>query len=290
MKYLVILPLLAIFFLTHAQEEIIVFDNYNRSQDFDWSGFVDYKNHTKRSNQFIESLGFTGIETGIPYNLVKDNRDLINHLIFVDLNADKIPEVIYSGPSGGEPNVVEIFFKSHDHYKRVFSAMQGIVKPYWSNNKLSKLLTHDWGCCAENRIINSVYEVNYNEDNEPGFNRTLQIVENQGLTKPKNLLLKPVRFTSQNSNYKLRLAPSIDDTSYLGFLTEHEQLGNTLGTIDKGTEGLALGKSKDETGRVWWYVVISTKFKLNNSVMFLDDLDENSYYVGWMSSRYLIEK
>jgi len=68
-------------------------------------------------------------------------------------------------------------------------------------------------------------------------------------------------------------------------LTEHERLGNSPGTVNKGTLGNAY--SIDDTGRIWWYVAISTEYKLNESVLYMEDLHSNSYYVGWMSNRFL---
>ncbi|MEP2025782.1 MAG: hypothetical protein ABJH98_12135 [Reichenbachiella sp.] len=287
MRKIIIIALSTISLSTQAQKEILTFDQYNSSQNFDWRGYIDFGQHTERANEFIESLSKTGIEVTIPFELKKDNRELINKLKFVDLNADGVSEVVYSGPSGGEPNIVEIFQLKNQQYERVFSVMQGIIKPYWTDGKLTKLLTHDWGCCAENRIINSVYEVNYSKGGTPVFTKNLDIVENRGLAKPKQFLESSLNFKVKNDNYKLRLSPIIDDSTYLGYLTEHEKLGNSLGSVNKGTRGIAYAYSVDETGRTWWYVAISTEYKLNESVLYMEDLHSNSYYVGWMSSRFL---
>ncbi|MFY0602256.1 MAG: hypothetical protein JXR03_21460 [Cyclobacteriaceae bacterium] len=287
MRKIITIALFTISISIQAQEEILIFDEFNSSQNFDWRGYVDFGQHTERANEFIGSLSKTGIEVTIPFELKKDNRELINKLKFVDLDADGVSEVVYSGPSGGEPNIVEIFQLKKQQYERVFSVMQGIVKPYWTDGKLTKLLTHDWGCCAENRIINSVYEVNFDNAITPEFSKTLDIVENQGLTKPKQFLESALTFEVKNDNYKLRLSPNIDGSTYFGYLTEHEQLGNSLGTVNKGTQGIAYAYSIDVTGRTWWYVAISTEYKLNESVLYMEDLHDNAFYVGWMSSRFL---
>jgi hypothetical protein len=287
MRKFIILALIAISFSSLAQEEILTFDQYNSNQNFDWRGYINYDQHAERAIKFSESLSKMGNQVTIPFELKKDNQDLINKLQFVDLTADGVSEVIYSGPSDGEPNIVEIFQNRNDQYERIFSVMQGVVKPYWKDGKLSRLLTHDRGCCAENRIVNSVYQVNYHQGGTPVFTKVRDIIENQGMAKPKQFLDSPLIFEVENDNYKLRMSPIIDDSTYYGYLIEHERLGNTLGIVNKGTQGMAYAYSTDETGRTWWYVAISTKHELNDSVLYLDDLHDNSYYVGWMSSRFL---
>lgn len=287
MRHYIVLTIL--FFTNNllAQESILTFDKYNSSYNYDWRGFTTNVNHTKLANTFIEWLAESGEHLTIPYELKIDNRDLINKLNFVDINADGKFDAIYSGPSGGEPNIVMIFMFTNSKYKLALSLMQGIVKVNWQNNRVTSLLTHDWGCCAENRLISSEYMVEYSDDGMPIFNKTLDIVEIRRMTKPKMILQRPIEFVTQNNNYKIRLSPIIDDTTYLGFITENERLGNMLGTLEKGTKGKAYASETDETGRVWWYVAIKTDYPLNDSVLYMKDLARNSYYVGWISSRFV---
>jgi hypothetical protein len=204
----------------------------------------------------------------------------------VDLNNDGLQDIVFSGPSGGEPNIVYFFIQTNSGFEQVFEIMQGIEKVTWNGQLLNQVFTSDWGCCAEIHLMNTVYDVKYNGNNKPIFSKIFQSIEvRDELTKPKNHFSDPIQFKVNNDGYKLRLAPVIDDT------TEHQWVeitGNTFATLKQGTIGTALASQTDDTGRTWWYVSIDFDENVQNCILRTPDSFPTKV-IGWISSRYVMK-
>jgi hypothetical protein len=87
-----------------------------------------------------------------------------------------------------------------------------------------------------------------------------------------------------NDKYYLRLTPEIDTVDQV--FAEDMQPDNIIAEFKKGTRGTAYGQSKDETGRVWWFVEINPNDKPVKS-FFYDVNEKPTKLKGWMSSNYL---
>jgi hypothetical protein len=154
----------------------------------------------------------------------------------VDFNNDAISDIIYSGPWGGEGNIVHFFIRYDSGFQNIFTLKQGITKVVWKNNLIDKIYAHDWGCCADPTLKNQVYNVTY-ANNIPQFELIWESIElEEFIVKPKNYWEKPKRFEISNELYKFRGQPYIDDT------TQNYHLnitGNTIGLLEKGFRGSA---------------------------------------------------
>jgi hypothetical protein len=204
----------------------------------------------------------------------------------VDLNNDGLQDVVYSGTSGGEPNIVHLFLQTENGFEQVFEVMQSIDKVTWKGEFLDKVFVSTPGCCADYRLINSVYEVKYNSQNRPIFTKIFQSVEiGDELIKPKNYFNNLIQFEVNNDGYKLRLAPIIDNETEFHWL---EITGNTFATLKQGTRGTALASSLDETGRTWWYVEIDFNSNVQNCILTTPDQFPTKI-IGWLSSRFVTE-
>lgn len=268
--------------ITFSQNYIEVFDGYNSDYDFDWSGFNQYniklierfESYCKKNNMLTENIGM--IENF-------DDR-FADYIKTVDINSDSLLDIIYSGPSGGEPNVVYFFIQTESGFKNAFKAYQGVVKVEWNNGKIDKVFTHDWGCCADYRLFNTVYKANYIND-LLSFHEIYQSVEVNGMVKPKKYFDEPINFSIDNPNYNIRFQPLINDT------TENSLLGtkgNYIAKLPKSATGTAYGSKLDSTGRVWWYVSINPIF-LKNNILTNDKFNYPTHLIGWISSRYVIQ-
>ena len=104
---------------------------------------------------------------------------------------------------------------------------------------------------------------------------------------PSEYDIEPILFEVKNEMYYLRLAPVIDNEK---MNYEINIKGNVIAEYGLGAKGYALAEKKDDTGRIWWFVIM-----LNNNLpiksMFSEGSNnENKFYsIGWMSSRYLEE-
>lgn len=279
MKLKLIILLTLISFVAYSQDYIQTFDSVDP-----WGGQTKYD--YKLLSGFDKYCRQNNILTG-PFSMINaSNENSWDYMRAVDINNDGLLDIMYSGSSGGEPNIVYLFIQTNDGFEQVFEAMQGIKKVMWKGNILDKVFVSDWGCCAEISLINSVYNVEYDSQNKPVFTKVFQTIEvNDELIKPKNYFPEPIAFVVENQGYKLRIEPKIDNSKEYHWL---EITGNTIATLKKGTTGIAYASETDETGRVWWYVAIELDENVQNSI-----LSPTDYYptkiIGWVSSRYVKE-
>lgn len=286
-RYIFNLFFILLFNISNAQNFLTIFDSYNTHQDFDWRGMENrFESHSTK-HDFVKYAKEHNLMVD-EFEMMDANKMIIpNHFKGIDINGDDQLDIIYSGPSGGEPNVVKIFLNTGSDYELVFYGYQGIVKVIWKNERLDQIFLHDWGCCADIRQINSVYQATYNDGTIPEFNIIYQSVEPQFMAKPKVLLEEPIRFSINNDGYKLRLMPNIDDENYYFPDGAINRKGNTIGFLNSGYKGTAFGSKVDETGRVWWYVEINNQYEILDNVLKMDDLEQMTNVVGWISSRYV---
>ena len=94
-----------------------------------------------------------------------------------------------------------------------------------------------------------------------------------------------IPFKVINDKYRLRTKPEIDNGD------DENDFGNIIGEFAPNDSGVALAKSKDETGRIWWFVMMNNNISKDNSYFHVDN-DNSGYHrkkkvYGWISSRYL---
>lgn len=268
--------------ITFSQNYVEVFDGFNSDYDYNWSGFNQYnielierfESYCKKNKILTDNIG-----------MIENIGDrLTDYIKTVDINSDSLLDIIYSGPSGGEPNVVFLFIQTESGFKNVFKAYQGVVKVEWKNGSINKVYTHDWGCCADYRLFNTVYRVNYT-NGIPTFHEIFQSVELNGMAKPKQYFNEPINFRVDNPNYNIRFQPLIDSTSENPLL---ESKGNHIAKLPENATGIAYGSEKDSIGRVWWYVSINPTFNKKN-ILTNEIPTYPTHLIGWISSRYVTQ-
>jgi hypothetical protein len=90
----------------------------------------------------------------------------------VDFNNDAISDIIYSGPWGGEGNIVHFFIRYDSGFQNIFTLKQGITNVTYANNI-------------------------------PQFELIWESIElEEFIVKPKNYWEKPKRFEISNELYK----------------------------------------------------------------------------------------
>lgn len=210
-------------------------------------------------------------------------RKVLDDFNFVDLDDDADLDLVFTGWSGGEPVCVRIYSNINGKYQKVFEAYQEIVKVEFRDNKLSRVLVHDPGCCAAYIEFDEDYFFNVDKDafDYKLVNRTALLYPTE---EPEDKFNTPINFEVVNDKYYLRLSPKIDTVDQV--FAEDLQADNVIAEFQKGTRGQAYAETKDSTGRVWWFVEIEPKYKPVRS--FFYDIDEKPTKLkGWMSSNYL---
>lgn len=260
-----------------------IFDSYSVDYNYDWHGIS-------------KSPTYYGYDCSKISDLLKKERNIfelypnagyfINHLKLLDFNADGEKDIIYSGPSGIEPDEVVFVMGYKNNLKKILTLRQGVVKVDWKNDRISKIYSHDWDCCAGTDLINSVYEINYDSTNFPDIKKVFQSIEYKFMAKPIHYFDKPVQFKVDSTKSALRFSPEVDDTSYF-----HDyRVGNKIGFANSGAEGSAYGQKKDKYGVIWWYVIVNPNQITVQNILYLKDLDMPTHVIGWIKSNELIKK
>lgn len=271
----------------YAQDFLKLFDSYNQNYNYNWRG-IDNRQTLDFKESFIEYANQNGLlkDESAFFKANPGFGNILNNLYVVDINGDKYLDIIYSGSSGGEPNVVKFFMQKDGDFELTFTVYQGIVRVEWEKGKIKSIMSHDWGCCAEFRVINSVYEVNYT-NNIPKFEKRYQSIEYEFMKKPLEFFGEAIRFSVDNEGYKLRAFPEIDDTTLINSDFNEQRMGNTIGILSQGTIGKAYGEHTDATGRVWWYVEIDKEYEVKDNALYMADLKYPTYVIGWISNRFV---
>lgn len=288
MKFKLFIFFVIVSFNLTSQDYQLIFDAYNHNYSFQWKGIQSLNSFELKSTfiQYANENGLLQSETEF-FNMNPSVDDLSNSLFVVDFNNDGFDDIIFSGYSGGEHKIVKFFLNKENTFKLVFHALQSIVKVDWHDEKISTIYIHDWGCCADNRVINSVYNVNYDEQNHPRFHKIFQSVEFDFMKKPLEYFPKSFDFVVENDNYNIRFQPFIDDSTLKNDDINEFRLGNIIGYLSKSTEGTAYGMATDNTGRIWWYVSIKPNYNVHENILYMKDLDFPTSVIGWVSSNYV---
>ena len=103
-------------------------------------------------------------------------------------------------------------------------------------------------------------------------------------TKEPSNFIDKIHFTTINPEYKLRATPKIEST----FDQWPEKFdGNTVALYPEGSKGIAIAKETDETGRIWWFVIMENNLNPVKSIMYNNNDPGDTRSLGWMSSRYV---
>ncbi|WP_147377301.1 hypothetical protein [Mangrovibacterium diazotrophicum] len=213
-----------------------------------------------------------------------DSTSLVN-LHMVDFNCDGIHDFIYTGSVGAESDGI-IFLQGNSNgiYTRVLGLFGRLIDVS-VNDGLSPMsfTIENYGCCGG--VIDHI-EKYVPVWNSSKFSFALQAryAMYYETDLPQTSFEKPIAFKTTNEKYFLRLNPCINDT----ILLDHDEVGNIFAEYPKDSDGIAIAEQIDNTGRVWWFVMMKNNIKPNWSLYVNgDNNDSPAYYLGWVSSRFV---
>ncbi|MBN2572596.1 MAG: hypothetical protein JXA68_10745 [Ignavibacteriales bacterium] len=216
-----------------------------------------------------------------------ENQDslCIENLHFVDFDCDGIRDLIYYGFVGGESNRF-VFFKglSDGSYSDLIGVWGRLIE-ISDNDEFTPLsfTIYNYACCAG--VINHIERyVSVWNDSKFGYELQSKYSMYYNVDMPKTRFKKPIGFKTINDKYYLRLNPYINDTIIL----DHDEEGNIFAEYPKDSEGFAIAEQTDETGRIWWFVIMKNNIKpIWDLYVNGDNNEEPSYYLSWISSRFV---
>lgn len=215
----------------------------------------------------------------------REDSSSLDNLHIVDFNCDGILDVIFDGNIGSESDRI-VFMKGNPDGR--FSKVIGLWGAFIdisTNDGFTPMsfMINNYSCCSG--VMNHLerYTPIWTSSD---FEYQLQekYAKYYTLAIPNERLKEPIKFVTTTEKYNLRLDPLINDTIVL----EHGEVGNTIAEYPKGSLGIGIAKHKDETGRIWWFVKMINNIDPNWSLYHDgDNNNANSYYLGWISSRYV---
>lgn len=211
-------------------------------------------------------------------------EDLYTHLHFLDINNDKLDDVIFEGKDTAEGNIVKLYINNGKGYKQVLTDKQGITGMEFKHSRLTTLVVSDWGCCGAYLNFERTYILLYNEKGFPSLKLEKQTAAVFDGAEPDSLFTKPFIATITGNNIHLRSTPSIDDSSYAPWQVDSipRGSGNTIGILSKGISCVVLGKKAGNNN--WWYVELNEDTPMHRSVFYTPSNEVPTKKRGWIKS------
>lgn len=199
-------------------------------------------------------------------HIINNYETFKNSLKTVDLNGDGLLDIFYSGYLGGAADSYSfIFLNNGDAFNLVFEGEIGseFIYAVKKSGKISGLIYYFTGSFAPVPLVRRLDILSCEELNVKSVNLAKYFDD---IKYPQKYLEKPIKFKVLNSKYHLRSSPFVDNEKNKSY-----RVGNIISTYKSNNIGKAITKNSDDTGRVWWFVI----------------MEDN--HCGWMSSRYLSE-
>jgi hypothetical protein len=197
--------------------------------------------------------------------------------------------IICSSYFGSEEMHNAIWMKQGNYYRYSGQLIGKIVKIFRDTNKQPfTIVTRSGWCCASGIGEFNLYKPR-EESGVVSYRLTQSIREYNGVKMPEKRM-EPKRFQVMEPRYRLRIAPLIDDKPYPDYQSNDPGaivIGNVLAEFKKGDKGLAIAEKVDDTGRMWWFVIMDPSTETEYWQFHLYDDEKSRYTMGWMSSRYL---
>lgn len=256
---------------------------------FEWTGKIEYlkepeynrtilaDNEKNRDTLFLQNFIAMYYDSVKLYNEFPYRpKDLVKYLYAIDLNGDNLLDIFYQGPSGGEPNITQIFLNQGAYFKKVFAGYQDIVQIAFNKSKLVSFKLYNPGCCADPQTVEYNYEITYKKD-EPIFslNTTIGYLY---LTEKAENTFNPVQefaITVDKSNLR-KECYFLDDVEH----PVNGSRGNITATFKKGAKGKAIGFKKDQENE-WIYVLMEPTTKIEHCD-FSTFMAQPTYIYGWI--------
>lgn len=207
-------------------------------------------------------------------------RELKKCLYPIDINGDKLPDMVFSGFSGGESDIVRIWLNRRDSFELVFEDYQYISKFRKTGDKLVEMQTGDPGCCANYLYFTRDYKVG-EEKNEPVFIKGKQTVAYQYTEEPLTYYPLPVPFTARADTMLVRASAAQQNEPFNPYL---DTFGNIIAKYRSKARGVAMAYKSNGKGNDWFFVEISPSVAPSASILY--DIDKIPTFIrGWVSGR-----
>ena len=254
-------------------------DLSNFESEFDWSEYE------------LRSFDSTDLERIFPIvkNLpLRSKSDALNHLDYfhlIDFNNDYKMDIFYNGWTGGEGEMLQVIKNNGSNFEIIQTIYGSVQDLKIENNQVTEIEILDYACCAGYVDHFQLWKKD-GTTNFVGINDLALIV---GTPIPSDQFENPIRFRVKNDRYNMRVEPEIRELEENNASFDPIDGQNISASFTTGDTGTAIAKKVDETGRIWWFVIMDNMPHAEFPKLFYGGNNDIFRYkpVGWISSRYV---
>jgi hypothetical protein len=223
-----------------------------------------------------------------------DIYDTVNHFYLSDIDNDKKNELIYYGLISAEGKwsiIWKIDRQNYYLFGELFGQILGISDSSYIATLGSGCLGSDFDYANLYRIVEDGIDflqsiVIFNRIKTLNSLYLRSAVLANGVTIPDSLPIKK-NIVINSIGYSLRTQPSISDKPDSTDIKQYGVLrGNTIVELNKGTVAWATAMHKDNTGTVWWFLVLDNPQEAKYNV-YKGYKKEKRRICGWISTKDL---
>jgi hypothetical protein len=208
-------------------------------------------------------------------NPVSD-REVTKLLFPMDLDGDRHPDMVYSGPIDGEPGMVRIWLARGTDYQLVFEDYQYISKLKTESGRLVELQTADAGNDTGYLYFTRDYRISYGKG-DPVFIKGKQTVIYKNTEEPPQFLEVPFTFTSRTDTLMLRASAARQNEPFIPSLGS---FGNIVARYRSTCQGTALARKITGPGNTWYFVEMSPAVVPSASIFY--GTEKASHLSAWL--------
>ena len=210
-----------------------------------------------------------------------DDDEYFKSFHAIHLNSDSLIDFIYEGYQGGESSLVSILLNQNGKFVVQEEKSGRILNIEKLAPSMGLLINFEqYGCCDDPSNWIQTWVIRGSRSRIV-IDKTPRIYYLKGTRIPDCFTINS-RFEVVNKPYTLRCTPQIIDDPEI---IHNYDRGNIVAEFGTGDSGTALASYEDETGRVWWFVVMEKP--KHQDVFHNFKIFRNERWAGWMSSRYL---
>jgi len=289
-----ILILLAVLLCTTAAQSQIKLKSYTSATDtFYWKRYtrIPLPPHARLNRYRIAT------SPGVIDRFIEKNRDqftwdsaaglntveLKKHLFAVDVDGDRLPDLVYSGP-GGETELTRIYLNRRDSFELVFEDYQYITEFRKEGGKLAGLQTGHAGPDAGYLFFTRDYQVKYDQG-EVVFVRGKQHVSYENTELPGRFYDTPVPFIAMADTMLLRASAAQLNEPYNPTL---DTFGNIIARYRDKARGVILAEKTREKGNTWYFVEVYPDVMPSASILY-GTSGYPTFIRGWVSGKAVLK-
>lgn len=210
-------------------------------------------------------------------------KDLRKNLYTCDINDDNLPDIIFSGFSGGESDITRIWLNRGGSFELIFEDYQYISKFVRVKGMLTELQTGDVGCCDNYLYFTRDYRFTM-EDGRPVFVKGKQTVACKYTEEPARVFENPKFFIAAADTIMLRASAAVLNEPFNPYL---ETFGNIVAKYRSKVRGNVLAAKTDTKGKLWYFVEIFPDTQPSASILYQTETMP-TFVRGWVSGESII--